>query len=139
MSLFRSLVAELREIMRDLWFHDTSAYSPINFLTYMWSLLPGFYGSQQHDAHEFLSSLLEHLNVEFRKSRKRKNRSTIQEIFQGSMVSKITCNQCEFVSKNSELFLDISLDVPSTEDASLHGNYVYLSNVTFIDFLFRLS
>ena len=115
-----SLVAELRDIIRDLWFHDSPTHSPISFLTCMWTILPKFYGSEQHDTHEFLRSLLDRLNVEFKSSRTRQYRNTVQGLFQGIMESEITCQNCEstFHRKN-EPFLDISLDLPSTEEDEL--------------------
>ena len=119
----RSLVAELRDIIRDLWFHDAPIHSPTTFLTSMWSILPRFYGTQQHDTHEFLRSLLERLNMEFLSSRTRRNRNTVQEIFQGTFCSELMCKECGSKKTQRETFLDISLDIPQSTDGTLYGSF----------------
>ena len=115
-----SLVAEMRDLFRDLWFRDAVTLSASSFQTSMWSVIPRFYGSEQQDAHEFLRALLEQLHTEFKTSRSKKERTTIQDIFQGILLSRITCQNCGASSRNTEPFLDLSIDIPqSTKEVVL--------------------
>jgi len=111
-----SLVAEMRDIVRDLWFHDAPTFSATTFLTSMWSVMPRFYGTQQHDAHEFLRSLLDQLHMELKSSPLKKERAAIPNVFQGMLLSKLTCQACGSSSQHTDPFLDLSVDVPVSDE-----------------------
>ena len=114
--IISSLVAEMRDIVRDLWFHDAPTFSATTFLTSMWSVMPRFYGTQQHDAHEFLRSLLDQLHMELKSSPLKKERAAIPNVFQGMLLSKLTCQACGSSSQHTDPFLDLSVDVPVSDE-----------------------
>ena len=69
-----------------------------------------FGGYQQHDAQEFLRSLLDCVHDELANE---KDRLVIMDTFQGTFGSHVTCNICGIKSIKKEPFLDLSL--PLTE------------------------
>lgn len=109
-----SLVEELRKVLCALWQGATTAISPDALFSVVWKLVPRFRGYQQHDAHEFMHYLLDHVHTELLQTNIFSNgQSTIVSgIFGGELQSEVTCLKCGTVSKKQEPFLDLSLDIP---------------------------
>ena len=87
--------------------------SPSKFISVLKSKHQQFDGTQQQDAHELFSALLNACDEEARKLfRLPPSQPTfIQDVFQGELSSEIRCLTCERVSYRRETFMDLSLDV----------------------------
>jgi ubiquitin C-terminal hydrolase len=87
--------------------------SPSKFITVLKSKQQQFEGTQQQDAHELFSVLLNTCDDEAKLlfDLPAGHRSFIQDVFQGELSSEIRCLTCERVSFRKETFVDLSLDV----------------------------
>ena len=87
--------------------------SPSKFITLLKSKLQQFDGSEQQDAHEFFSALLNACDDDAKLlfQLPPSQPTFIQEVFQGELSSEIRCLTCERVSYRRETFVDLSLDV----------------------------
>jgi len=110
-----SLAEELRKVLCALWHGANVAISPDELFSVVWKLVPRFRGYQQHDAHEFMHYLLDHVHTELLQTKMFTNgESTIVSgIFGGQLQSEVTCLKCGTISKKQEAFLDLSLDIPT--------------------------
>lgn len=72
-----------------------------------------------HDSHEFLIWLLNEINDVLQAELKDKQAKTwLTDIFEGRTESQITCLQCKNLSRTTEPFLELSLDLE--ENTSLN-------------------
>lgn len=87
--------------------------SPSKFVALLKIKHPQFDGSQQQDAHEVFSAILNSCDDEAKSlmDLPRSQPTFIQEAFQGELSSEIRCLTCERVSCRTETFVDLSLDV----------------------------
>jgi len=81
------------------------ALAPYSLLTAVWTLVPSFQGYHQQDAQEFLRYFLEALDSE-------NPAKIVQDIFQGSLWSEVTCLECNKTFYKEDPFLDLSLNIP---------------------------
>ncbi|ESO97065.1 hypothetical protein LOTGIDRAFT_176534, partial [Lottia gigantea] len=108
-----SLWHELHGLLRVLWSGKWSQVSPHGFLHTVWNRIPMFKGYSQHDAQEFLCELLDKLEDEVPELPETNHHSNIlTDIFQGQLVSSVTCMKCDHQSSTYEPFLDLSLEFP---------------------------
>lgn len=73
-----------------------------------------FNNDEHHDSHEFLIWLLDKLNEEVQKKFSvagLKQKTWLENLFEGSFVSQTKCLCCETVTQRDEVFMDLSLDV----------------------------
>ncbi|CDW91045.1 ubiquitin carboxyl-terminal hydrolase 12 [Stylonychia lemnae] len=88
-----------------------------------------FDNDDHHDSHEFLIWLLNHISEELQadinRENKQKNQETnnkiqqsspnpyvfVQDLFEGKLVSKISCNLCECANERDEPFMALSVDI----------------------------
>jgi ubiquitin C-terminal hydrolase len=87
--------------------------SPSKFITLLKSKQQQFDGTQQQDAHELFSVLLNACDDEAKLlfGLPPSQPSFIQDVFQGELSSEIRCLTCERVSYRKETFVDLSLDI----------------------------
>ena len=87
--------------------------SPSKFITVLKSKQQQFEGTQQQDAHELFSVLLNTCDDEAKLlfDLPAGQPSFIQDVFQGELSSEIRCLTCERVTFRKETFVDLSLDV----------------------------
>ena len=87
---------------------------------------PQFRGYGQQDSHELLRCLLDALHTEIENLNKKqglKEKTIIEEVFGGKLLSTVKCLRCSNVSRKVDPILDLSLGIPSkrkqhfTEDA----------------------
>lgn len=65
---------------------------------------------RQEDAHEFLISLI--------MSAKQFDFSSLAQLFQGSLLSRVCCYNCRSISSKEDPFVDISLDISKSSSLS---------------------
>lgn len=110
-----SLCGELHGLFRVLWSGKWAQVSPHAFLRAVWQSIPWFKGYAQHDAQEFLCELLDKVQRELDKvPRFARDGSSkfLENLFQGQLVSQVTCLQCKNVSQCFEPYMDLSLEFP---------------------------
>ncbi|XP_074660354.1 ubiquitin carboxyl-terminal hydrolase 44-like isoform X2 [Tubulanus polymorphus] len=116
-----SLCNELHVLLRVMWSGQWAIVSPQSMLHAVWNVIPFFRGYSQQDAQEFLCEVLDKVENEIEKnSRKIRNRRSsnntpsnlITALFQGQLVSQLTCQNCKKISETKEPFQDLSLEFP---------------------------
>jgi ubiquitin C-terminal hydrolase len=87
--------------------------SPSKFISVLKRKQQQFDGTQQQDAHELFSALLNACDEEARALFRLPpiQPTFILDVFQGELSSEIRCLACERVSYRKETFMDLSLDV----------------------------
>lgn len=80
---------------------ETTVYNLTDFIKIFTSKFPHFYRFQQHDAHEFVMSLIE---------------LTDDKSFIGNTVMKIQCDSCKNTNNVNEEFSSIDLSVPDSKE-----------------------
>uniref|UniRef100_A0AAY4DHX4 Ubiquitin carboxyl-terminal hydrolase n=1 Tax=Denticeps clupeoides TaxID=299321 RepID=A0AAY4DHX4_9TELE len=128
-----SLVEEFRKTLCSLWQGNQTAFSPDALFYVIWKVMPNFRGYQQHDAHEFLRYLLDHLHRELQGSNNgafstsaAQDRlssdakccingtcTVVTSVFSGMLQNEVNCLICGTESRKFDPFLDLSLDIPS--------------------------
>lgn len=131
-----SLVVELHNIFRVLWSGKWLVVTPYALLDALWKFVPHFRGYKQQDAQEFYSFLLDRINTELTEAMKKNqkplgpipgsmslskssasalaagaNKSLVGTLFEGQFSSEVTCTNCKNVSRRTEPFLDLELDL----------------------------
>lgn len=100
--------------------------TPFALLHMVWQVVPKFRNYQQQDAQEFLCYLRDGIHTELLKSfrqptlrpllprgpQEAPERTIIEEIFEGRLVSEVTCLACKTISRREEALLELSLDIP---------------------------
>ncbi|KAL3061506.1 hypothetical protein OYC64_009636 [Pagothenia borchgrevinki] len=131
-----SLVEEFRKTLCSLWQGSQTAFSPDSLFYAIWKIMPSFRGYQQHDAHEFMRYLLDHLHRELQCGRNGASHpaspqegvrlstaegkccingtaSVVTSNFGGILQNEVNCLICGTESRKFDPFLDLSLDIPS--------------------------
>ena len=117
------------------------SFSPRKFLLQMRTLLPDFTLGRQHDAHEFLSILLDNLHEDMNRVRAkpyvslsdagdrsdddvamehwrnhlRRNQGLVVDLFQGQYKSTLVCSVCDYTARKFEPFWSVTLPIPERE------------------------
>ncbi|XP_014681109.1 PREDICTED: ubiquitin carboxyl-terminal hydrolase 44-like [Priapulus caudatus] len=133
-----SLCHELHDLYRVLWSAKWAIVSPHSLLHAVWKAIPSFKGFSQQDAQEFLCELVERLQAELTDMLPQENALTrslnskcprgwtyvpvtynitlpktlLKNIFQGELVSEVSCVACGHKSHTYEPFWDLSLEFP---------------------------
>lgn len=124
--------------------HGTLA--PSSFKQCLSSYKRAFAGFEQHDAHEFLRFALDGIHEECNRvtqkvpyeelkdiegeapaatadrwlaNHNRRNKSIVQDVFQGQYFSTVRCHRCNTVCSSGEIFLDMSLQMPASNKSSI--------------------
>ncbi|CAI5438019.1 unnamed protein product [Caenorhabditis angaria] len=76
---------------------------------------PRFQGLEQHDSHEFLRYLLDQMHTEMKKCQDLpdipEGSTFINELFGGTLQSKVICMNCQHESNKDDVMMDLSLDL----------------------------
>ncbi|RWS05382.1 ubiquitin carboxyl-terminal hydrolase 8-like protein [Dinothrombium tinctorium] len=132
------IAEELAILIKQMWTCQYKSLSPKDFKKKIGLHMPVFVGNDQQDAHEFLVMLLEKLHADLnRKNYQSKpfeikddvathiamnsfwkhhvstNESIISELFEGLLLSTLTCNHCGKTSNSFEVFSCLSLPIPT--------------------------
>ena len=110
---FSFVVEELRRTMLLMQDWERASVEPNALMSAIWKLLPRFRGYQQHDAHEFMRSLLEQVNSELLALKPSNgcqgncdaNSTIVNELFGGKLQSCVECQVCFSKSKKIDPFL----------------------------------
>lgn len=135
-----SLCHELHTLFQVMWSGKWALVSPFAMLHSVWRLIPAFRGYAQQDAQEFLCELLDKVQQELETAGARYQAiipssqkklitqvlNVVNTIFQGQLLSQVTCLACDNKSNTVEPFWDLSLEFPERyhccgkDTASLH-------------------
>jgi ubiquitin carboxyl-terminal hydrolase 44/49 len=129
-----SLCLELHQLLRVIWSGKYAVVTPSSLLYTLWKCVPKFRNYQQQDAQEFLCYLRDAIHLELVTGFQLANspaapvpvsaarstkpdgaaaeRTIIEDVFEGRLVSEVVCGTCAFASRRAETLLDLSLDVP---------------------------
>uniref|UniRef100_S4RPZ9 ubiquitinyl hydrolase 1 n=1 Tax=Petromyzon marinus TaxID=7757 RepID=S4RPZ9_PETMA len=123
-----SLCRELHTLFRVMWSGKWALVSPFAMLHSVWRLIPAFKGYGQQDAQEFLCELLDRVQRELegaggrgpplliplaQRTLLRHVLQVVNTIFQGQLLSQVTCMSCLHKSDTVEPFWDLSLEFPA--------------------------
>lgn len=97
--------------------YPTSYLSPSKMQSLCYSMSPSFSPFEQHDSHEYLLSLLDHLyNEVFELGQAKKSQKyffplikKFQDFFEGELISQVICGRCRHRSQVNENFRVLSL------------------------------
>ncbi|KAI3679973.1 hypothetical protein L2E82_50709 [Cichorium intybus] len=104
---------------------DRAPYSPAQFLYSWWRLSENLACYEQQDAHEFFMSVLDRIHEKEGKTRNT-NKDTgdchcvVHRAFSGLLRSDVTCTTCGFTSTTYDPCVDISLDLNTNTNHTLH-------------------
>lgn len=90
---------------------DRASVEPLALMSAIWKLLPRYRGHMQHDAHEFLRSLLEQVNSELLTLKPNNlpdvcaGVTVVSDLFGGKLQSSVECRVCRAKSKKIDPFL----------------------------------
>ncbi|XP_069485921.1 ubiquitin carboxyl-terminal hydrolase 44 isoform X2 [Ambystoma mexicanum] len=121
-----SLCHELHTLFHVMWSGKWALVSPFAMLHSVWRLIPAFRGYAQQDAQEFLCELLDKVQQELETAGTRYQAiipgsqkklitqvlNVVNTIFQGQLLSQVTCLACDNKSNTVEPFWDLSLEFP---------------------------
>ncbi len=136
-----SLAKSFATLLKNIYYGDSSTYSPRNFKKAIGAFQSMFSGYQQHDTQEFLNYLLDGLHEDLNRVLKkpfiekdeankddatkskeqwigflRRNQSTLVDLLYGQYKSTITC-PCSNISTTFDPFLSISLPMVNRTQA----------------------
>jgi hypothetical protein len=83
---------------------DVHSFKPIRMKETIGRIAPHFATSDQQDAQEFMIFLLDAINDELQDKNKSDRNTIIQQLFFGTMQSRITCLSCEHVTTTKNRF-----------------------------------
>lgn len=90
----------------------SSSINPRELTTNVSMISSCMHVGRQEDAHEYLKAVLDTLFLDGHNKR-------VQQLFDGSLVSCVTCQSCDNKSITREKFLDLSLDISDKQITSL--------------------
>eukprot|EP01022_Parablepharisma_sp_SALTPOND_P025155 TRINITY_DN575_c0_g1_i1.p1 TRINITY_DN575_c0_g1~~TRINITY_DN575_c0_g1_i1.p1 ORF type:complete len:737 (+),score=82.87 TRINITY_DN575_c0_g1_i1:1257-3467(+) len=102
--------SELVQSLKD----DNQSIAPHRFKKVIAAHSAQFSGTDQSDAHEFLTFLIDKLHEELKE--KETGESRIEDIFYGAFSSNIQCTHCGYKSVSKEPFMCISLPIEGNID-----------------------
>ena len=84
-----------------------------------------FFGTGQMDANELLSFFLEKLSHDIEKLNKNKNnkKNIINDLFTGQYKQKIKCNDCDYISSQTNDYTVLNLNIPSVTNKEIEYTF----------------
>ena len=107
------LLQEYLKIVCDLLFSNYNVYPPLSFKSAINKNIKQFKGKMQHDAHEFLSYLLNNIVDD---TRDKELSNVIKNTFCGNYKVFRTCERCGIVKENIENFTEVLLPIPKNSN-----------------------
>ncbi|KAG9017148.1 hypothetical protein FRB90_001572 [Tulasnella sp. 427] len=86
-------------------------YGPVSYLHAMWKTAAEVSGYQQQDAHEFFIAALNQIHASSRGSTSISCVCIVHSTFAGQLQSDVQCTKCGNVTTQTDLVLDITLDL----------------------------
>lgn len=140
-SPLNNLIQMYIKVLLEIW-KENSPLAPVSFKKCLNIILPKYKNNIQHDAHEFLLDFMNILhdnlsikevdfdiNINASKYIKEANsslkthikkKSIISELFNGQIIKKFTCNDCNYTFRRYEPFLSLDLYCPKPERELSH-------------------
>lgn len=119
------LTKEFCQLFEEMWTVDSfpgRTHDPKGLFGVITRKAPRFALRQQQDAEDFLRCLFDELETE------KKKKSFVSKLFEGKLISSVTCDHCGYQSFRNESFIDLSLSIPPPPEvkpgasaASPHG------------------
>jgi ubiquitin C-terminal hydrolase len=132
-----SLFAELLDVVKGL-HGEQGVFNPKRLKDCISRRSPQFAGNAQQDAHEFLTDILDFMQAELRQHRRKTSAASAHTApvaeadappicptalnFRCVIEHRHVCCECNAESKRRELYHDLSLDLPRTEELRASGN-----------------
>jgi ubiquitin carboxyl-terminal hydrolase 36/42 len=115
----RSVLQLFQNLVCEVWSSSSSrAISPRGMVTSIRRVGKQFKPLRQEDAHEYLIQLLDCMHEEILKANNVKlsdgkiaKTDLISRVFGGSLCNTLSCSKCDYVSKTTNDFQDLSLDI----------------------------
>eukprot|EP00736_Rhodelphis_marinus_P013844 Rmarinus@m.29677 len=133
-----NLTYSLGALLTHMWEGSDSSISPRDVVRYMKEVNPTFAGYMQQDSQEFLRTALDVLHEELRQElpfpsplyqpQRKKSadakeneppahppkqyKSIVSDVFEGAIVSEVTCQECKKVSSKEDIFYELSISIP---------------------------
>ncbi|CAI9274888.1 unnamed protein product [Lactuca saligna] len=121
------LSCDIEVIFSAVFSGDRAPYSPAQFLYSWWRLSENLACYEQQDAHEFFMSVLDRIHEKEGKTRNTSKDNpagdchcVVHRAFSGLLRSDVTCTTCGFTSTTYDPCVDISLDLNTNIDHTLH-------------------
>ncbi|GAO46557.1 hypothetical protein G7K_0787-t1 [Saitoella complicata NRRL Y-17804] len=106
---------------------DIQSFGPSSFLATMWQSSTELAGYAQHDAHEFLVTLLNQIHLHTpTHTNKGHCHCIVHQTFGGVLNNQITCGNCGNVSVARDPMMDLSLSIASNGVPTIDGEGVTL-------------
>ena len=109
-----SLLDELRFLLTAINSGDFRRITPIDFKSKVDQQMTYFSGLRQHDAHDFMTKLMNKTDEEVEKSKKTDDepKPKLSDVFQGKIESTLTCIVCKnVVQANEDPFTSLHVDI----------------------------
>lgn len=148
-------------LIQKLWSDDLTSFLPTDFKEVMGKYAPQFSGTDQEDAHEFITFLLDGLNEDLNRSQstpqpneesiigngtddliistkslnyyRSKTNSIITDLFQGLLRSELRCPKCKKTTTVFDPFLSLSLPlIPPAIQADLQRQQIKELKITYV-------
>ncbi|KIO34647.1 hypothetical protein M407DRAFT_64084 [Tulasnella calospora MUT 4182] len=104
------LCCEMDKLFSEL-YSGSQPYGPVSFLHAMWKAAAEVSGYQQQDAHEFFIAALNQIHASSRGSTSISCVCVVHSTFAGQLQSDVQCTNCGNVTTQTDLVLDITLDL----------------------------
>jgi ubiquitin C-terminal hydrolase len=142
------LVSEFAQLLRMIWSGSNVHISPFKFKKVLEKCKPIFAGHDQQDAQEFLSEMLDSLHEDVNRvivkpyvkapedhvwdkltltqqaedawqRHLQRNRSVLVDLFQGQLMSEVTCQSCKRNSRTFDPFMLLSVPLPKHSEKQI--------------------
>ena len=120
------IVNEFSKLIKHMWLTENNILNPLNFRNFFIQLYTAFYNQSQQDSQEFLSALLNILDIGLNRNFNNQNNnfgkeeSIISDLFQGELKNIIKCKKCNQIKINKEKYMFLSLPIPEK-----HSSYKF--------------
>lgn len=142
------------QLLKDMWCGRFTVVSPTEFKHQIGQKAPQFQGYQQQDSQELMSFLMDGLNEDLNRVKKKpvveavesdgrpdeliaqlswegykkRNDSVVSDIFAGQLRSHVKCNVCDRESTTFDPFMSLSVPIPTKDTKA----FVVRSRLTFL-------
>ena len=101
-------------------YRGSQPFSPTLLVTNLPAIASTLDPGRQHDAHEFLRFMIQHLYLSFSADVEPGTSSLVDSWFGGSLRSLVSCTACNSSSVTTDLFYDLSLELHTGTGGAVH-------------------